>query len=251
VGIPVAAVAFAVLQKTLHLPVVRREHHIDFLGATLLMGGVSILLVWVSLAGNQFAWTSPVSDALVVIGLAVIAAAVYVEGRVAAEPIIPLRLFRDRTTALATAASVLVGVAMFGATVYLSQYFQIARGMTPTHAGLMTVFMVGGLVVSSMVTGRIISRTGTWKRYLVSGMILVVVGLALLSRIDETTPLAAWAWAPPCRTSCSRCRTTPRRPTWGPRAHWSRSSAASVARSVWRRSGRCSATRCPRRSPRV
>ena len=192
VGIPVAAVAFAVLQKTLHLPVVRRpapERHIDYLGATLLMGGVSILLVWVSLAGNQFAWASALSYALVVVGLGVVAAAVYVEGRVAVEPIIPLRLFRDRTTSLATAASVLIGVAMFGATVYLSQYFQISRGMSPTHAGLMTVFMVGGLVVSSMVTGRIISRTGTWKRYLVSGMVAVVLGLALLSRIDESTPL--------------------------------------------------------------
>jgi MFS family permease len=88
---------------------------------------------------------------------------------------------------------VLIGVAMFGATVYLSQYFQISRGMSPTHAGLMTVFMVGGLVVSSMVTGRIISRTGTWKRYLVSGMIAVVVGLGLLSRIDESTPLSLLA----------------------------------------------------------
>jgi len=196
VGIPVAALAFAVLQKTLHLPVVRRpagENHIDFLGATLLMGGVSLLLVWVSLAGNQFAWGSAMSYALVVAGLAVVAAAVYVEGRVAVEPIIPLRLFRDRTTALATAGSVLIGVAMFGATVYLSQYFQISRGMSPTHAGLMTVFMVGGLVISSMVTGRIITRTGTWKRYLVSGMIAVVVGLGLLSRIDESTPLGVLA----------------------------------------------------------
>jgi predicted MFS family arabinose efflux permease len=152
-----------------------------------------MLLVWVSLAGNQFAWASAVSYAMVVVGLAVIAAAVYVEGRVAVEPIIPLRLFRDRTTALATAASVLIGVAMFGATVYLSQYFQISRGMSPTHAGLMTVFMVGGLVVSSMVTGRIISRSGTWKRYLVSGMIAVVVGLGLLSRIDESTSLTVLA----------------------------------------------------------
>jgi len=194
VGIPVAAAAFAVLQKTLHLPVVRRDrHHIDYLGATLLMAGVSILLVWVSLAGNQFGWTSAISGTLVVVGALVVAAAVYVEGRVAAEPIIPLRLFRDRTTALATTASVLIGVAMFGATVYLSQYFQIARGMSPTHAGLMTVFMVGGLVVSSMVTGRIITRTGTWKRYLVGGMVAVVVGLALLSRIDETTPLGVLA----------------------------------------------------------
>jgi EmrB/QacA subfamily drug resistance transporter len=194
VGIPVAALAFAVLQKTLHLPVVRRERHrIDFLGATLLMAGVSLLLIWVSLAGNQFAWASALSYALVLTGLAVVGAAVYVEGRVAAEPIIPLRLFRDRTTALATGASVLIGIAMFGATVYLSQYFQIARGMSPTHAGLMTVFMVGGLVVSSMVTGRIITRTGTWKRYLVGGMVAVVLGLTLLSRIDEATPLAVLA----------------------------------------------------------
>src|SRR6476619_2571865 len=128
-----------------------------------------------------------------VAGLVTIGGAIFVEARVAVEPIIPLRLFRDRTTALATAASVLIGVAMFGATVYLSQYFQIARGMSPTHAGLMTVFMVGGLVVSSMLTGRIITRTGTWKRYLVGGMVAVVVGVALLSQIDETTALAVIA----------------------------------------------------------
>jgi EmrB/QacA subfamily drug resistance transporter len=193
VGTPFAVAAFALLQKTLHLPVVRKEHHIDYLGATLLMGGVSILLVWVSLAGNEFAWGSPTSGAIVVLGIAVVVAAVYVEARVAVDPIVPLRLFGDRTTSLSTAASVLVGIAMFGATVYLSQYFQIARGMSPTHAGLMTVYLVGGLVLSSMVTGRIISRTGTWKRYLVAGMVAVVVGIALLGRIDATTPLRVLA----------------------------------------------------------
>ena len=189
VGIPVAVLAFAVLQKTLHLPVVRREVHIDYAGALLIMSGVSVLLVWVSLAGNDFDWISGASAALVVGGLALVAAALYVEARVARQPIIPLGLFRDRTTSLATAASVLIGLAMFGATVYLSQYFQLARGMTPTHAGLMSVAMVGGLVVSSMVTGRIITRTGRWKRFLVGGMVVVVVGLALLGQIDETTPL--------------------------------------------------------------
>ena len=126
---------------------------------------------------------------MVVGGLAVIAAALYVEARVAAEPIIPLRLFKDRTTSLATAASVLIGVSMFGATVYLSEYFQNARGMTPTEAGLMSVAMVGGLLVSSIVTGRIITNTGLWKRYLVGGMVLVVAGLTLLGTIDATTPL--------------------------------------------------------------
>ncbi|MGI8523450.1 MAG: MDR family MFS transporter [Nocardioides sp.] len=189
VGIPVAALAFVVLQKTLHLPVVRRETHIDYLGATLLVGGVSILLVWVSLGGNQFGWASPVSWLLIAAGILVVAAAVYVEARVAREPIIPLRLFRDRTTSLSVSASVLIGVAMFGATVYLSQYFQLARGMSPTRAGLMSVAMVGGLVVSSMTTGRIITRTGRWKRFLVGGMVLVIAALALLGTIDEATPL--------------------------------------------------------------
>lgn len=190
VGLPIAAVAFVVLQKTLHLPVVRREVKIDYLGAFLIMSGVSLLLVWVSLAGNQFAWGSGVSIALIAAGLAVLGLAVYVEAAVAPEPIIPLRLFRDRTTTLATLASVLIGVAMFGATVYLSQYFQLARGMTPTHAGLMSICMVGGLLVSSVVSGRIITKTGRWKRFLIGGMVLVIVGLSLLGSIDETTPLA-------------------------------------------------------------
>ncbi|MCW2833571.1 MAG: transporter [Nocardioides sp.] len=188
-GLPVALLAFVVLQKTLRLAVVKREVHIDYLGATLLMGGVSLLLVWVSLAGNQFAWGSGTSAALVVAGLVVIAAAVFVEARVAKDPIIPLRLFRDRTTSLATAASVLIGVAMFGATVYLSQYFQLARGMSPTRAGLMSICMVGGLLVSSIVSGRMISATGRWKNFLIGGMVLVIIGLAMLSTIDDTTSL--------------------------------------------------------------
>ncbi len=189
VGLPIAVAAFIVLQAKLHLPVVKRPVQIDYLGATLIIGGVSILLVWVSLAGQQFGWTSATSAAMVVVGLAVIAAALYVEARVAVEPIIPLRLFKDRTTSLATGASVLIGFAMFGATVYLSEYFQNARGMTPTEAGLMSVAMVGGLLVSSIVTGRIISETGLWKRYLVGGMVLVVAGITLLGTIDATTPL--------------------------------------------------------------
>ena len=190
VGLPVAAVAFVVLQRTLHLPVVKRDVKIDYLGATLIVAGVSILLIWVSLAGNQFAWASTTTALLVGSGLVVIAAAIYVEARVAVEPIIPLRLFRDRTTSLATLAAVLVGVAMFGSTVYLSQYFQLARGMSPTRAGLMSIAMVGGLMISSIVSGRIITTTGLWKRWLVGGMVLVIIGVGLLAGIDETTNLA-------------------------------------------------------------
>lgn len=189
VGLPFAVAAFVLLQRTLHLPVVRREVSIDYAGATLIMGGVSLLLIWVSLAGAHFDWVSTTSALLVVGGLLLIAAALVVEARFAREPIIPLRLFRDRTTALATLASVMIGVAMFGATVYLSQYFQYSRGMSPTEAGLMSIAMVGGLLVSSITSGRIISRTGVWKRWLVGGMVLVVVGFGLLGTIDATTSL--------------------------------------------------------------
>ncbi len=190
VGLPLAAAAFVVLQRTLHLPVVRRDIKIDYLGATLIVAGFSTLLIWVSLAGQSFAWASPISFALIAAGVLVVAAALFVEAQVAADPVIPLRLFADRTTALATSASVMVGLAMFTSTVYLSQYFQLARGMSPTEAGLMSIPQVGGLLMASIGSGRIISRTGYWKRWLVSGTSLIVIGFALLSQIDEAT--AVW-----------------------------------------------------------
>jgi len=189
VGLPIAVIAFVVLQKTLHLPTIKRQVKIDYLGATLIMGGISLVLLWFSLAGSSFDWVSTTSGLLVAGSVVLVAAALWVEARIAHEPVIPLRLFRDRTTALATAASVMIGVAMFGATVYLAQYFQLARGMSPTEAGLMSVAMVGGLLVSSIVSGRIITRTGYWKRWLVGGMVLVIIGISLLGTIDAATPL--------------------------------------------------------------
>ncbi|MDN5744363.1 MAG: MFS transporter [Nocardioidaceae bacterium] len=189
VGLPIAVVAFVVLQKTLHLPTIKREVKIDYLGATLIMGGISTVLVWVSLAGSSFDWVSTTSVLMVAASIILVGAALWVEARVAQEPVIPLRLFRDRTTALATAASVTIGVAMFSATVYLAQYFQLARGMSPTEAGLMSIAMVGGLLVASITSGRIITRTGLWKRWLVGGMVLVVIGIGLLGTMDYETPL--------------------------------------------------------------
>lgn len=189
VGVPVAVLAFVVLQKTLHLPVESREVHIDYLGSTLIVAGVSTLLIWVSLAGNTFAWTSAISLALVAASVVLLSAAIYVEHAVALEPVIPLHLFRDRTITLATFASVLIGSVMFMGTLYLAQYLQIARAMSPTRAGLMTVSLVGGLAVASVVSGKAIAVTGRWKRFLVGGMVLIVAGLGLLGTLDEKTPL--------------------------------------------------------------
>lgn len=188
VGVPFAAVAFVVLQKTLHLPTVRRAVKVDYLGALLLASGVTTILAWVSLAGNSFAWASVTTAGLVGAAVLLLVLFVLVETR-AAEPIIPLRLFRDRTTSLAVLASAMVGVSLFGSTVFLAQYFQIGRAMSPTSAGMMSLALVGGLLVSSISTGRIIAARGRWKRYLVAGGVLLVVGVGLLGRVDASATL--------------------------------------------------------------
>lgn len=186
IGVPFSLAAIVLLQKTLHLPVVRRTVRIDWLGALLIMGGVCTLLVWSSLAGHRFAWGSWQTGAFVCGGVLLLALAVWNESR-AAEPIIPLSIFRNRTVTLAVVASTLVGVAMFGGTVFLSQYFQVALGKSPTVAGLMSLPMIFGVLVSSTVAGQLITRFGRWKAYLVVGSVVMTGGFALLSTIDEET----------------------------------------------------------------
>ncbi|WP_370514065.1 MFS transporter [Cellulomonas sp. JZ18] len=187
VGLPFAVAAIVVLQRTLHLPTLRRRRvQIDWAGAALLSAGIATLLLWVTFAGDSFDWASWQTAAMVGGSLLLLGAAVAVEHR-AAEPIIPLRLFRDRTVVLAVLASVAVGIALFGTQVYLSQYLQLARGRTPTESGLLTVPMVLGLFLSSTLSGRAISRSGRYKRFMVAGAVLLVAGLALMGTIDETT----------------------------------------------------------------
>jgi EmrB/QacA subfamily drug resistance transporter len=188
VGVPFAVAAFVLLQRTLHLPRRRREVSIDYWGATLLAGGVSSLLIWVTLAGQSFAWVSWQTDVLVTGGFALIAAAVVVMRRVR-EPLIPLRLFRNRTVVLAVIASVAVGIALFGTTVFLTQYMQVARGKSPTESGLLTIPMVVGLFGASTVIGRIVSRTGYYKRWMLLGSLSLTAGLALMGTLDEHTSL--------------------------------------------------------------
>src|SRR3954468_1411285 len=188
IGVPFAIAAFVVLQRTLHLPRRRREVRLDYAGAALIAGGASALLVWVSLAGQEYDWVSWQSAALVGLGLALIGAAIAVERRVS-DPLIPLNLFSRRTVVLAVIASIAVGIAMFGTSVFLSQYMQIARGKSPTESGLLTIPMVIGLFTASTVIGRRVSRTGRYKPYMLAGTILLTLGLALMGTLDETTSL--------------------------------------------------------------
>ncbi|TFC90201.1 MFS transporter [Cryobacterium sp. TMT4-31] len=189
IALPVAIVAIVLLQRTLHLPPrVKRVVKIDYLGAVLIAGGVSLLMIWVTLAGNNFEWASVTSFVMVAAAALLLIAAVIVEFTVP-EPIIPLTLFKNRTFTLATVASISVGVSMFGTSVFLSQYMQLARGATPTQSGLLTIPMMGGLLISSTLFGTLISRTGKWKAVMVSGSVLVVAGLLLLGSLQYDTNL--------------------------------------------------------------
>ncbi|MBO2463349.1 MDR family MFS transporter [Actinomadura violacea] len=189
IGVPFSVVSFALLQKTLKLPVVRRgDVKIDYWGAALLAGGVSLLLIWVTFVGDKFAWLSWQTGAMVGAGLLILAVAVWVESRVA-EPIVPLGIVARRNTALAILASLAVGMAMFGGAVFLGQYFQIGRGYSPTEAGLLTIPMMVGVLGSSTIVGRLTTRTGKVKSYIVAGVIVLTAGFAALATIDQSTSL--------------------------------------------------------------
>ncbi|MFG1721225.1 MDR family MFS transporter [Micromonospora chalcea] len=189
VGVPVAVVALFLLQITLNLPTARRDNvKIDYLGASLIAAGVSVLLIWISFVDDSFAWASWQTGAMVGGAVLLLALAVWVESR-AAEPVVPLHIVRERTTALAILGSLAVGMAMFGGAVFLGQYFQIGRGYSPTEAGLLTIPMMVGVLISSIVAGRMITASGKVKPYIVFGAVVLVIGFAMLGTIDHETSL--------------------------------------------------------------
>jgi EmrB/QacA subfamily drug resistance transporter len=187
VALPFAVAALFIVQRTLHLPARESTRaRIDYLGIVLLSTAVSLLLIWVTNAGTSYDWWS--LPTLLMVGGAVVAAVLFVVTELlVAEPLVPLTLFRNRTFSLAVVASIATGIAMFGASVFLAQYMQLARGATPTEAGLMTIPLIAGLLLASVGVGQLISRFGRWKPYLVVGGVLLVAGSYLLSTISYDT----------------------------------------------------------------
>lgn len=189
VGVPFALVALILLQFTLHLPKPQRgtKVSIDYFGIVLLAVGVSTLLIWVSMGGSQFDWDSSTSWALAVIAGLAIAAFIAVEFFVK-EPIVPMSLFRNRTFTLSVIASIAIGVSMFATSVFLAQYFQLARGATPTESGLMTIPMIIGQMGASIIIGQLVSRFGKWKGWMVTGSVLATIGVTLMATLRYDTP---------------------------------------------------------------
>lgn len=191
VGVPFAILALVLLQFTLHLPKPQRDTKvsIDYFGIVLLAVGVSTLLIWVSMGGSQFDWDSSTSIMLAVIAGVALAAFVTVEFFVK-EPIVPMSLFRNRTFTLSVIASIAIGVSMFATSVFLAQYFQLARGATPTESGLMTIPMIIGQMGASIIIGQLVSRFGKWKGWMLTGAVLTTVGVSLMATLRYDTPFA-------------------------------------------------------------
>ncbi|WP_434809918.1 MDR family MFS transporter [Microbacterium sp. bgisy189] len=187
VALPFAVVALIMVQLTLRVPArPTKRARIDYLGIVLLSAAVSLLLIWVTSAGTSFDWWS--IETVLMVGGALLGAILFVivELRVS-EPLVPLSLFRNRTFTLSVVASIATGIAMFGASVFLSQYMQLARGATPTEAGLMTIPMIAGLLLASVGVGGLITKYGHWKPYLVVGAVSLTAGAFLLSTIHYDT----------------------------------------------------------------
>jgi EmrB/QacA subfamily drug resistance transporter len=188
VNIPIGVAALVAVATLLHLPRHTVKHQIDFLGAGLLAAAVSCVVLLATWGGSQFAWGSPQIIGLGVAALVLLGAFISVERR-AAEPIVPLRLFRNKVFSLSSAIGFIVGFGLFGAVVFLPQYMQIVRGFGATNAGLLLVPLMGGVLVTSIGSGQLISRTGRYKVFPILGTAFMGLGLFLFSTMDQSTAL--------------------------------------------------------------
>ncbi|MFF0158060.1 DHA2 family efflux MFS transporter permease subunit [Streptomyces sp. NPDC005263] len=190
VNLPVGVVALAVIATVLRIPRKSTRHVIDYLGTFLIASVATCLVLVASLGGTTWGWGSPQIVGLAVLGVVLAVAFVAVERR-AAEPVLPLKLFRIRTFALSAVISFVVGFAMFGAMTYLPTFLQVVQGVTPTLSGVHMLPMVLGLLVASTFSGQVVSRTGRWKVFPVVGTGVTTLGLLLLHRLDEHSSTAA------------------------------------------------------------
>jgi EmrB/QacA subfamily drug resistance transporter len=186
INLPIGAVALVVVIVVLPATSTRRKHTIDYLGATLLAAFATCVVLATSWGGTTYAWGSPVIIALFA-GAAVSLAGWWLSARRAAEPVLPLSLFRNPVFRVASAISLAAGFALLGSIAYLPLFLQVVHGISPTLSGVYLLPMVGGLLITSIGSGQLIARTGRYKVYPIVGTGVLCVALFLLSRLDEHT----------------------------------------------------------------
>ena len=186
INLPIGAIALVVIAVVLPSVSTRQQHKIDYLGATTIAAFAITVVLATSWGGTTYAWSSPV-----IIGLFAVAAAMlvawYFSARYAAEPVLPLKLFRNSVFTVCSAIGLAAGFAMFGALSYLPLFLQVVHGVSPTISGLYLLPMVLGMLLTSIGSGQLIARTGRYKVFPIVGTALLTVALYLLSTLDETT----------------------------------------------------------------
>jgi EmrB/QacA subfamily drug resistance transporter len=194
VNLPIGVLAFGALAKTLPSRSDYEHHRIDYLGAATLAAALSAIVLVCTLGGTSYGWGSPVIIGLGALSIVLVATFVLIERR-AAEPVLPPRLFANRVFSVTSAIGLVVGFALFGSVTYLPLFLQVVGGASPTGSGLQILPLMGGLLITSISSGQIISRTGKYKPFPIAGTAIMVVGLGLLSTMDaHTTRLAASAF---------------------------------------------------------
>ncbi|WP_329032901.1 MDR family MFS transporter [Streptomyces sp. NBC_01725] len=186
INLPIGVVALAVIAAVLHIPVRSTKHTIDYLGTFLIASVATCLVLVASLGGTTWAWGSAQIIGLAVLAVILLVLFLRVERR-AAEPVLPLGLFGIRTFSLVCVISFIVGFAMFGAMTYLPTFLQIVQGVSPTLSGVHMLPMVFGLLITSTVSGQIVSRTGRWKVFPILGTGIIAVGLLLLHQLEVSS----------------------------------------------------------------
>jgi EmrB/QacA subfamily drug resistance transporter len=187
INIPFAIASLLITSAVLHIPKVKREHTIDYLGAILMVASVCLVLLSVSIYGPQYGWTDARTTVFLVTGLILAVVFLYWESK-AKEPIIPLYLFKNHTFSLTSALGAVIGAGMFGAIVMLPLYFQVVKGYTATEAGLKLIPLMLGIVTTSIFSGKMISKHGHYKRFPIIGTSIMTVGILLMTRLQIDTP---------------------------------------------------------------
>jgi EmrB/QacA subfamily drug resistance transporter len=187
VNLPVGVLAVVIVSTRLHLHTPHRQHRIDYLGAALLTGGVGALILLATWGGTEYPWGSSTIIGLGIVGVALLTVFVWWE-RHAAEPLLPLQLFRSRIFSVANAMGFTIGMAMFGAIIFIPLFLQIVYGVSAQSSGLRTIPLMAGLLVSAILSGRAISRIGRYRPFPIAGTAVLVVGMYLLSLLAVDTP---------------------------------------------------------------
>ncbi|MGW1004181.1 MDR family MFS transporter [Streptomyces sp. NPDC002520] len=186
INLPLGAVALALVSAVLHLPKKRAKARIDFLGVALLTVGITSIVLVTTWGGTEYAWTSARIMELTAIGVVSLIGFVWWQTK-AAEPVVPLHMFRSRNFTLMSVIGFITGFVMFGATLYLPLYQQAVQGASATNSGLLLLPMLGAMLVTSMVAGRVTTNSGRYKIFPIVGGALMIVGLYLLSLMDTGT----------------------------------------------------------------